>query len=117
MTFKEFDQIIYNFEKQIQAISASKGREYANGEDRLGNFKRISEELDELSPMKVAWVFIAKHLDSIKFAINNPSIETSEKFESRCLDVIVYMMLLYALYIEEQEKVLYALYIEKQEKV
>lgn len=101
MTFDEFDKIRLEFNKLEEATSFSKGKEYANSEDRLGNFNRISKTLD-IPALKVAYVYFKKHLDAIEYVINGKN-EISETFESRILDARLYLLLIYAIHREELE--------------
>lgn len=99
MTFADFNVIMAKFQELENKISLSKGTEYANSEDRLANFKRVAAALD-LPPLKVCYVYFKKHLDAVEYVVNGKK-ELSETFESRVLDARVYLMLLYALYLEE----------------
>ena len=101
MTFDEFDKIKARFQELENKISDTKGKEYANSEDRLGNFKRVGTTLD-IPTLKVAYVYFKKHLDAIEYVINGKK-ELSESFEQRILDARVYLMLIYAIHIESQE--------------
>ncbi len=102
MTFDEFEKIRLKLNDLEEAIAYSKGKEYANSDDRLANFKRIAVTLD-LSPLKVAYVYFKKHLDAIEYAVKG-KVELSESFESRISDAILYLKLMYAIHREELEK-------------
>lgn len=99
MTFPDFDIIIKRFQELERKTSDTKGKEYANSEDRLGNFKRIAEDLN-IDPIKVAYVFFKKHLDAITYVIKGKE-ELSESFEQRILDARLYLLLIYGLYLEK----------------
>lgn len=101
MTFEEFDKIKARFQELENKISDTKGKEYSNGEDRLANFKRMAKKRN-ISPIKAAAILLDKHLDAIDFVIDGKK-ELSESFEQRILDARVYLMLIYALHIENQE--------------
>lgn len=65
MNLKERSQIAKDaFERRL-VILEGKGKEYANGEDANGNFKRLAPKLG-LTPEQVLWVYAAKHIDSIE---------------------------------------------------
>lgn len=102
MTFDEFDKIRLEFNKLEEATCYSKGVEYANSEDRLGNFKRLAQELG-ISPMLVAYIYFKKHMDAIAYVVKGKK-ELSETFESRIQDARIYLLLMYALFIEENTK-------------
>ncbi len=101
MNYETFDREIvdrlYEAEKQI---GASKGLEYTQEGDRLDNFKRLSLELG-ISPQKVLWIYLKKHLDSISYYVRNGKLE-SESLESRIIDARVYLSLLLALEKEQE---------------
>ena len=101
MTFDTFDSIKNEILDDINAISKSKGTEYSNSEDRLANFKRVATDI-ELDPIKVCWVYFKKHLDAINYVVRGKK-ELSETFESRIKDAILYLILLYALYVEKDQ--------------
>ena len=102
MTFQEFDALKANFQALENKISDVKGTEYANSEDRLANFKRMAAKRG-IPAITAAAILLDKHLDAIDYVINGKA-ELSETFEQRILDARVYLMLIYALYIEGQEK-------------
>lgn len=102
MTFDEFDKIRLEFNKLEEATCYSKGVEYSNGEDRLGNFKRIAARLG-MSPLIVAHIYFIKHIDAIEYVVKGKK-ELSETFESRIQDARIYLLLMYALFIEENTK-------------
>ncbi|MEK9630239.1 MAG: hypothetical protein VW076_00015 [Synechococcus sp.] len=76
-------------------LTDTKGREYANSDDQLANFKRLSEQLG-LSSEKVIMVYLAKHLDSIHSYVRNPEQDLSEPIDGRIDDAILYLILLKA---------------------
>ena len=78
---------------------SSKGISYSGLEDKLENFKR-GASLTGSEPKKVLFIYLMKHIDSISSFVRN-EYKDSEKIESRIMDVINYMFLLYALLIEE----------------
>jgi len=102
MTFDEFDKIRLEFNKLEEATCYSKGVEYANSKDRLGNFKRLANELG-ISPMLIAYIYFKKHMDAIAYVVKGKK-ELSEAFESRIQDARIYLLLMYALFIEENTK-------------
>ncbi len=98
MTFEEFDKLLNRIHEEEIAIGKTKGKEYTQG-DRLDNFKRLAQELN-ISPEKVLWVYLKKHMDSISNWVK--AGETlSEPIESRILDARVYLALLWGL-VEEK---------------
>jgi len=108
MTNDRFNEIARGFFSFLEHVSATKGKEYANGEDRLGNFKREALKLDVM-PETVCHIYLAKHLDSIDHFVKNvqttgvPPPILSEPIHGRIGDAIVYLMLLDALIVEREE--------------
>ena len=101
MTFEKFELIIDDCFKELKALSATKGTEYANSADRLANFKRVAGDV-EITPIKAAWVYFRKHLDAINYVIKGKK-ERSESFKSRIYDAILYLLLIYAIHVETSE--------------
>lgn len=98
MTFEEAEKILFQLCEEEREIARTKGREYTQG-DRLDNFKRIGAELG-ISPKKVLWVYLKKHLDAIATYIKTDRI-FSEPIQGRILDARVYLCLLRCLIEEE----------------
>lgn len=108
MTNDKFNEIVASFMSFFQRIEKTKGKEYANGEDRLGNFKREAAKLG-VEPETVCHIYMAKHADSIDHHVKTIQAtgklpdETAEPMHGRFGDHIVYLMLLYALTVERAE--------------
>lgn len=92
--FKE-EYLVATMERLIE-LTDSKGREYANSDDQLANFKRLATRLG-LSPAQVAMVYLTKHLDSIDSWVSNPYQDLSEPIDGRIDDAILYLILLKAI--------------------
>ncbi len=97
MTFEDFDKLLDKMIAEEREIGQTKAIEYTQG-DRLDNFKRLAKELG-ISPDKVLWVYLKKHLDSIANYIKT-GVVLSEPIEGRIKDARVYLSLLRGL-IEE----------------
>jgi hypothetical protein len=97
MNDEQFQSIVADTFKVIDAISETKGREYADNLDRLDNFKRIGEQLGT-RPEKILFVYLQKHLESIRRYVREIDSETqtplSEPIEGRIDDAILYLILL-----------------------
>lgn len=109
MTNEHFTAIFEEIVNEAKKIHATKGVAYANGGDRLGNFKRAAEKRG-IQPETICAIYREKHEDSINFV--NRMIEekgeipeTGEALISRFVDVINYYALNYALIVERQEKI------------
>lgn len=99
MTGDECVQLIDDTLENIQNLRRSKGREYANSDDQLANFKRLAGRI-ALTPEAVLLVYLTKHLDSIDHFVkdiakhNGAPANLSEPIEGRIDDAINYLILL-----------------------
>ena len=85
---------------QSADLLISKGAEYAGSEDRLSNFKRGATDTGA-SPEQVCWIYLSKHLDSLKTHIRTGK-QGSEPIQGRIADAMNYIILLGALLHEKQ---------------
>lgn len=100
MTKDEFGaEVAQTFDK-VMKLTKSKGEEYARSTDQLANFKRQAEELGVRAD-QVLMVYLNKHLDAIKFRVLAGQ-SLSESIDSRIDDAILYMILLKAIYREQE---------------
>lgn len=84
------------FEK-CRTIMTGKGREYSRGEeDCLSNFKRAGEAIG-IDPLKIAFVYMAKHWDSITSFVKTGQTFSEESIEGRYQDLINYAIIHLAL--------------------
>lgn len=93
MTHKQFDEFQLDLIKEVIAMKDTKGKEYANGEDRFGNFNRLALALD-LKPYQVGYVYLAKHLDSIASYCKLGTTCSNETIRGRIVDAITYLTLI-----------------------
>lgn len=107
MTFEQFDKFQAELLEEVVKMNNTKGKEYANGEDRFGNFNRLSAELG-ISPAQIGWVYLTKHLDSLRQYIRTGKTHSEESPYGRFLDAIVYLTLIAGMCkehnVEEHEK-------------
>jgi hypothetical protein len=109
MTNDQYRLHFHAFVKQCEALGDIKGPEYANSEDRLGNFKRTASRQGTL-PVTVLHTYLTKHLDSIdrfvtvwnKKGLDAAVALSSEPIEGRLHDAVNYLVLLGALISEER---------------
>lgn len=107
MTNEQFGVIVNKFFTFQKKMEETKGKEYANGEDRLGNFKREAIKMG-VTPELVCHIYLAKHLDSIDYyvkvvqATGHEPTNQSEPIDGRIGDAIVYLMILYAIIAERE---------------
>lgn len=103
MTFEEFEKYQQSLFDEVAKMRDTKGREYANSADRFANFNRLAEELG-LSNVQVAWVYTAKHLDSLKQYIRTQQTYSTEPIEGRIVDAICYLTLIGGMLLEGRTK-------------
>lgn len=99
MTPNQFEKLLADQADKLQALTRTKGKEYArDDDDKLANFKRLGKSLN-LSPEAVLFVYLSKHLDAITYYVSgqkwsSPRDESSEPIEGRIDDAILYLILL-----------------------
>lgn len=93
MTFEQFDKFQTELLAEVVKMKTTKGREYANGIDRFGNFNRLASRLG-LPNYKVGWVYAIKHLDSIESFLKDPTMPIVEPIRGRFVDLITYLTLI-----------------------
>jgi len=91
---------------KVTELSKLKGGEYSGDDDRLLNFRRLGVELG--LPKETIWkVYVTKHWDAVSQYIKDLNTGKTrprlESLESRCDDLIVYLILFKAMLIEAQE--------------
>ena len=94
---QEFDTMI----AELEDLLINKGREYAGDHDALGNFK--TGDSIGVSPNQKLWIFLDKHLSSIRSYIKNGKEFSNEPIEGRISDAINYLFLLRCLIVEKKE--------------
>jgi hypothetical protein len=99
---ERFQRLLKDQLATLQALSTTKGEEYARAaDDQLANFKRQAEELG-VSQDKILAVFLNKHLDAIKYYIKTGET-LSEPIEGRIDDAVLYLVMLKAMIVEAYE--------------
>lgn len=93
MTFEEFNSFQSGLLSEVVRMKDTKGKEYANSVDRFANFNRLAGQLD-LTNIQVAWVYLAKHLDSISSYCKTGQIYSTEPIRGRIVDAITYLTLI-----------------------
>ena len=96
-TQREFFDKIIKFERDLLN---KKGLEYCGDIDALNNFKTGAIDAD-VSPEKVLWIFLKKHLDAIKSYIKKGKEISDEPIIERIADARNYLFLLNCL-VEEK---------------
>jgi hypothetical protein len=97
MSTQEFVTLCGDTWDDITRLTQSKGHEYANSDNQLDNFRRLSKALG-LAPDAVCFVYLTKHMDAIQNHIREPERAKSEPITGRIDDAILYLLLLKAIY-------------------
>jgi hypothetical protein len=93
LTFQEFDKFQTELLAQVVVMKDTKGKEYANSADRFANFNRLSERLN-LTNLKIALVYLTKHMDAIESYISRGRTYSTETIQGRIVDAITYLTLI-----------------------
>ena len=93
MTHEQFNDFQANLLDEVVAMKNTKGKEYANSNERFANFNRLAGSLG-LTNRQVAWVYTAKHLDSIASYCRTGQTFSSEPIRGRIVDAITYLTLI-----------------------
>lgn len=103
MTFADFDKYQEELFEHVRTMKLTKGKEYANSENRFANFYRLAESLG-LTNIQVGWVYTAKHLDAIAQFCHTQQTHSTEGIEGRIVDAITYLTLIGGMIQEQQSK-------------
>jgi hypothetical protein len=93
----EFDAMV----KELEDLLVNKGKEYAGDHDALGNFKNANDL--GVTPEQKLFIFLDKHLSSIKSYIKHGKVFSNEPIEGRISDAINYLFLLRCLIVEKKQ--------------
>ena len=92
MTLEEFELFYNQMVEAEKKLLSSKGIEYSGREDKFNNFNKLGTEL-KLSPEKILWIYLKKHLDGILSYINGEYVG-GEPIIGRINDARNYLALL-----------------------
>jgi len=98
----------YKMTEEEVALHSAKNKDYAQGGDPLGNFKRVSAVLKtwgfNISPALVGLIYMLKQLDCAMWMQSHGYEGEVETFDKRLQDVHVYAKLARILYQEQGEE-------------
>lgn len=108
MTASERAEFVHAFiNEHCLKVLDVKGSCYSRAEEDVNsNFKRVGFALG-LNPVKVAYVYLAKHLDSIASFIKNGNAG-GEPIEGRLGDAINYMLIIGSLIKEQANEAIHS---------
>ena len=90
--------------EECHELLEQKAKDYAGGDDRLGNFKRLAQ-IHHLPPERCLLMLMTKHTDAINNAVTRGDgmlDVAGEPIEERVKDVICYHTLLFGLLAERR---------------
>lgn len=102
MDSERFAEVIANQIRLSQDVLVDKGRQYAEGEDKLHNF-RVAAALQDVTMMEALGGMMAKHTVSIYDMINSPTYFTLEQWDEKITDHINYLLILAAVLRDDEE--------------
>tara|TARA_R100001460_G_scaffold40519_4_gene75768 strand:+ start:1394 stop:1744 length:351 start_codon:yes stop_codon:yes gene_type:complete len=103
MNKTEYKQIRKELLELCEKIMNQKQPEYTNeNQDVLHNFKSTAKRLN-LKPSEVWGVFLDKHIQAILSHAGNPDMHQAEPIASRYADAINYLLLGFALHIDNMK--------------
>lgn len=105
MKSSDRDKLVEATVKKIKQIFNTKGKDYADSEDVLANFKEEAERLG-LTPFQVLMIYKNKHERSINSAVKrNPRRpqRLGEPLDESVIDSIVYNLLLLCMMAEAKK--------------
>jgi hypothetical protein len=108
MTTQEFDDLFDAVISRCKTIHRTKGEQYKNGEDRLGNFKRAADR-KSVTPETILSIYADKHRDSLdwinrRIEETGSVPETAEPIIETICDLVNYAVLNFALITERENR-------------
>ena len=82
------EQIFKEIWNKCKKIRATKGKDYAGGEDVNANFKRCAAKYG-ITPELALIIYLDKHLDAVTTYINTGELK-GEGIEEKIIDIINY---------------------------
>ena len=97
MTLQQLEILAQEVLQAAEKIRQAKNKDYSVAWDVLGGFRQPALETNgELSEFDVWWVYARKHWGAITKFINKGYVD-SEPIEGRVVDMINYLVFLYAM--------------------
>lgn len=106
MNNADFTKLVDDTFAETRRLLVVKGGEYANGGDRLANFRR-GAALTGCTPLQCAFIYASKHFDAIASYVAGDARGKlpvlSEPIEGRLDDLINYCLLMKAIITEKRD--------------
>lgn len=94
----------YELTKKMEELHSAKNKDYAQGGDALGNFKRVSTMLEafgiKLTPAQIGFIYLMKQVDAAGRMLFQGYEGETETLDKRLEDMGVYPILIRILYEE-----------------
>lgn len=105
MTNKDFSELMEQIFADCVKISKAKGADYTKAsQDALANFKTAGNDVG-VDAQRIAWIFMNKHYSAITNYVKSNGQSESEPISERVKDMINYLVLFYALIVEEKQNI------------
>lgn len=103
MTHERFNEVIEFIRKESLDVLLQRNGNYAKGsDDALHNFK-VGADIDGSTPAQAAWGYMTKHLVALRDKIKNNDFSNHEDLCEKCVDIINYTAILFAIGTEDWE--------------
>jgi len=99
MTSRNFELFAGDKLNKCLGLLFKKNKDYTVNDDALSNFKELAKEMG-VSPLKIWYQYVWKHFAAIRTFVKDGKVE-SEGISSRFTDMINYMLLGEALFMDE----------------
>ncbi len=102
MNRERFISLVKELHAEELEINRAKGREYATDEDVLLDFRLTAQEC-EVPMRKVCYILMQKHWRAVAKYARDGELVSKEKLRDRTKDLNLYLKLLLAIQIEDEE--------------
>lgn len=102
ITRLEFHELLKTLHQRELMLNSTKGQEYAGPDDVLANFRSTADDID-MPLRKALYTHMHKHWSVIKYFCKTGRLESTETLESRINDLRLYLALLRAAQMEEED--------------
>lgn len=106
-TYNEVARVMEYTFNRVREMREAGQKEYAQDHDNaFANFERMATDVG-IDRKKVLWVYLGKHIDGIKSFLKGHK-QHREPIDGRFFDAICYLVLLYAMALEDRGEAVYS---------
>lgn len=103
---EQFNEIVWNLFKDCQAVMVTPGKDRGYDGEKFANFK-LSAQMNNTTIQQEAWNFVSKQITDVRIMLKK--VERNEELNKKQVfeviqDVINYMAILYAMFLEYEPK-------------